>query len=109
MTIDVEYKRDVATVSLLATIGRTTFEVDTGRGILERIESRDYLVLAKDLILDAVVVLPLAGDKIREKQGAKIYVYEVMAPGGKPHFRFSDPYRETLRIHTKLVDEEVAP
>jgi len=33
----------------------------------------------------------------------------VMAPGKEPAWRYSDPYRKTLRIHTKHVDTEVAP
>ena len=35
--------------------------------------------------------------------GADTQLYEVMAPGGEPPFRYSDPYRRTLRIHTKHV------
>lgn len=109
LTISVEYKRGLDSVVLLATVGRTVFELDMGRGILERWESRDYLVLTKDLILGASPALPVAGDRIRETQGATVYVYEVMSPGDEPDYRFSDDYRETLRIHTKLVDEEAAP
>ena len=70
--------------------------------IVERWESRDYLIQAADLDLGE----PQRGDQIRETQGATIYKYEVMAPGKEPAFRFSDPYRKTYRIHTKLVGTE---
>ncbi|MBE3123763.1 MAG: hypothetical protein IMZ65_03080, partial [Planctomycetes bacterium] len=50
--------------------------------------------------------LPERGDRIREPQDGKTFVYEVMAPGKEPHYRFSDLYRRTLRIHTKQVATE---
>ena len=49
---------------------------------------------------------PQAGDKIAEVLGAELVIYEVMAPGREPCWRYSDPYRITLRIHTKQVDVE---
>lgn len=105
-TRTVTYERGVDTVDLSATIGRTIFEIDNGHGLLERIESRDYLVLAVDLVLSGSPVLPQRGDRIRETQAGTTYVYEVMAPGKEPHWRWSDPYRKTLRIHTKQIDVE---
>ena len=108
-TETVRYERGVDGVDLSATIGRTLFEVDSGYGVIERIESRDFLVLTSDLMLEGVAALPQRGDRIRETQGATIYVYEVMAPGKEPHYRCSDPYRKTLRIHTKHVATEAAP
>ena len=106
MTRSVLYQRGVSSVEVLATIGRTVFEVDNGYGVLERTESRDYLILAADLVLEGEKMLPERGDRIRETQGAQTFVYEVMAPGKEPHWRYSDPYRKTLRIHTKQVDTE---
>ena len=103
------YCRGVESVTVQATIGRTVFEVDDGTGILERIESRDFLILAADLVLAGGVKMPQRGDRIKETSGDKVYVYEVLAPGKEPHYRFSDPYRKTLRIHTKQVDLEDAP
>ena len=32
--------------------------------------------------------------------------YEVMAPGGEPVWRWSDPYHQVYRIHTKCITEE---
>jgi hypothetical protein len=74
--------------------------------VVERIESRDFLILAEDLVLDGTVVLPVRGDRIRETQGGKVYVYEVVAPGNEPCWRYSDPFRKTLRIHTKHIATE---
>ena len=91
-----------------ATIGRTEFEVDDGLGVLVRTESRDYLILAEHLVLDGQPALPQRGDRVRETDGSQTVVYEVMAPGKEPPWRYSDPYRKTLRIHTKQVDTEEA-
>ena len=102
----VTYQRGGASVDVRATIGRTVFEIDDGYGLIEKVESRDYLIPAADLVLNEQTTLPERGDRIQETQDDKVYVYEVMAPGKEPHFRFSDPYRRTLRIHTKLVATE---
>lgn len=109
MSIAVTYARGTSTLNnLAASVGKTVFMIDNGVGFTERIEGRDYLVTAADLILDAAVVLPKPGDRIRETQGTKTFSYEVMAPGNEPAYRYSDPYRKTLRIHTKLVAIEGA-
>jgi hypothetical protein len=106
MTSTVVYQRGVSSVEVPATIGRTVFEVDDGFGTLVRIESRDYLILAEHLVLDDQVTLPQCGDRIRETEGSQTHVYEVMAPGKEPPWRYSDPFRKTLRVHTKQIDTE---
>ena len=100
----VTYRRGGDSVTVTATIGRTEFELDDEFGVLRKIESRDFLISAADLVLNSVTVLPERGDEIDETQGSVTYTYEVMAPGKEPHYRFSDPYRRTLRIHTKQTD-----
>ena len=108
LTAPVTYVRGEASVELQATIGRTIFEQRDDYGVLEKVESRDFLVRTEDLVLGGLHALPERGDRVRETQEGKVYVYEVMAPGKEPHYRFSDPYRTTLRIHTKQVDVEEA-
>ncbi len=98
----VTYSRGIASNIVQSTIGRTVFEVSSDLGIVERWEARDYLIQAADLTLGE----PRRGDQIRETQGSQTFVYEVLAPGNEPAFRFSDPYRKTYRIHTKLVAME---
>ena len=102
----VTYARGAQSVEVSATIGKTTFEVDDGYGVLVRHESRDFLILTADLVLDAEQALPQRGDRIRETQGQQVFVYEVSAPGKEPCWRYSDPYRKTLRVHTQQVDTE---
>lgn len=100
----VKYKRGVDSVDVAASIGRTEFEIDDGFGVLQKFESRDFLILAAELVLSGASVLPERGDRIEETVGTTTWVYEVMAPGKEPAWRYSDPYRKTLRIHTKQVE-----
>ncbi len=108
MTRTMVYHRGGSSVEVSATIGQTTFEQADEFGGIQRLESRDYLIRTADLVLDAEIVLPAPGDRIHETSGASLFVYEVMAPGGEPPFRYSDPYRKALRIHTKHVATETA-
>ena len=105
----VTYARGVQSVELPATIGKTTFEVDDGYGVMVRHESRDFLILATDLIFNGTQETPQRGDRIREAQNQQVFVYEVSAPGKEPCWRYSDPFRKTLRIHTTEIDTEVLP
>ena len=105
-SVDVVYERGAEQVPLKATIGKTEFELDDGSGVVVRIQSRDYLIHAADLQLSGSPTLPVAGDRIRETQGDKTFVYEVMAPGNEPHYRYSDTFRKLLRIHSKYVASE---
>jgi hypothetical protein len=103
----VVYRRGAGEVAVQATVGRTLLKLDDGYGGV-RMEwtDRDFLIHAADLVLGAVAVLPERGDKVRETVGATTFVYEVMAPGKEPPWRWSDMYRKVLRIHTKQIGTE---
>lgn len=105
----VVYRRGTDEKEVQATIGKTEFEqVDDvgGAGLIHRVESRDFLVRTAELDLGAGPILPRAGDQVRETVGTSVFVYEVNAPGGQPPWRYSDPYRRVLRIHTKYIGTE---
>ena len=106
MSRTVVYKRGAEAKELQATIGKTEFEQADEAGLIHRTESRDFLIRTVNLDLGAGPILPRAGDQVRETVGASVFVYEVNAPGGQPPFRYSDPYRRTLRIHTKHIGTE---
>jgi hypothetical protein len=110
MSRPVVYERGADSVELRATVGRTVFEQvdEAAGGIIHKIESRDFLLLRSDLVLAGAPTLPKAGDRIRDSDGDGTQIYEVMAPGNEPPFRYSDPYRKTLRIHTKHIAAEAA-
>jgi len=66
-------------------------------------------VRAIDLILSGAQTEPQVGDRIKEPSGTTALLYEVMAQGSEPPFRFSDPERLTLRIHTKFIGLDMSP
>jgi hypothetical protein len=105
---EVIYQRGADQVAVQATIGKTEFEIDDGSGVIQRFQSRDYLIQTADLMLGGAPTLPVAGDRIRETVGDQTLLYEVLAPGNEPHFRYSDPFRKVLRIHSKHVGTENA-
>jgi len=103
----VVYRRGADEVSVQATIGRTLLKLDDGYGGV-RMEwtDRDFLIHAADLVVAGNPTLPERGDLIRETQGGKTFVYEVMAPGKEPAWRWSDVFRKVLRVHAKQVGVE---
>lgn len=109
MTRPVSYRRGLDSIDLVATVGRTLFEQTDQFGALHRSESRDYLIRASDLVLAGGPATPKPGDVVREDLGTEVLLYEAVALGGEPPFRFSDPDRLTLRLHTKFIGMEAAP
>jgi len=93
----VTYRRGTDTADVTATIGRSEFEAQDQNGVIERWESRDYLVPAADLPFGE----PERGDVIVETSGTIELQYEVASPRGVPVFRYGDAFRSIVRIHTK--------
>lgn len=105
---EVTYRRGAEEAQVRATIGRTLLKLDDGYGGVRMVwTDRDYLIRAADLVLGGIPAQPLRGDQIRETVGAQTLVYEVLAPGDEPPWRWADPHRQMLRIHTKQIATEV--
>jgi len=102
----VTYSRGAEEVTLNATIGKTTYEVDDEYGVRVQAEVIDFLIMADDMVLGGEKLLPEPGDKISVTRGVDIVVFEVMSLAGQGHYRFSDSYGQTLRVHTRQVDRE---
>lgn len=103
----VTYQRGTEQVTVPATIGRTLLKLDDGfGGVRMEWTDRDFLIHAAELVLGGSPALPARGDQVRETVGAVTFIYEVMAPGKEPAWRWSDPYRKLLRIHTKHLGTE---
>jgi len=94
----VTYRREATELGLQATFGRTEYEVEDDHGLRVAALVIDFLVAAADFA--PTFGEPEAGDQIV----ADGVVYEVMSLAGQGHWRWSDPHRQTLRIHTKEVD-----
>lgn len=93
LTSNVMYVRSDVQVAVPATIGRTKYEADDGHVVRVEFTDRDYLILAADLVLDGQPSEPQRGDVIREGNRE----FEVL------DWRYSDPYRVTLRITAAAV------
>jgi len=82
---------------IVAVPGRTVFNQRNESGLFVRVETRDFIVKREQLAAE-----PQRGDEI-EFGGRR---YEVLAPGGEPAWRWSDPMHTAFRIHTKLTEGE---
>lgn len=103
----VVYRRGADEVTVQAIIGRTLLKLaDDYGGVRMEWTDRDFLIAAEDLILGGQRTLPKRGDRILETDGSQTRMYEVLAPGNEPEWRWSDPHRKLLRIHTKSIGEE---
>jgi hypothetical protein len=92
-----EYRRDSQVKPIRATYGRTQYEVADESGLTINGQAWDFLILADELGFD-----PEPGDVI----AANGRRYEVMNLGGEGCWRWSDPYRQTYRIHTKDIGQD---
>jgi len=90
----VEYRHDPDAFAVNATYGKTDFEVADESGLTVQSHVWDFLILADELGFE-----PEPGDVIAA-DGRR---YEVMNLGGDGCWRWSDPYRQTYRIHTKDI------
>jgi len=90
----VEYRRGVDTYTVNATFGKTDYEVEDEYGMRVGAAVVDFLILTENLPFE-----PKAGDRII----ADGRTYEVMPLAGQGPWRWSDPYRQTYRIHTKDI------
>lgn len=86
--------------SVLAVVGKSTFESVDQNGVTESWESRDFIVYATDLPFGE----PQRHDRIAETVGGIVRVYQVSAPRGVPLFHYSDAFQSAVRIHTTRVD-----
>ena len=94
---EVEYRRDAETFTVQAVFGKTDYEVQDESGLRIGGFVCDFLILADELGLK-----PEVGDVIAA-HGRK---YEILDLGADGCWRWSDPYRTTMRIHTKDIGSD---
>lgn len=103
MTSEVSYQRaGQEPLPVPATFGKTEYDVADQTGASIRTQVTDFLMLAEDL---GVLYPPQRGD-ILIADGTQ---YEVLDLLGDGFWRWSDPYHNTLRIHTKDIGPPESP
>lgn len=99
----VTYRRGGTEAQITATIGDSAFESAGQSGVVERWESRDYLVSTADLPFGD----PERGDVIVENGGGLAVEYQVVTPNGVPPWHYGDAFRQIVRIHTTQTESGV--
>lgn len=97
----VSYTRASQTQPCLATVSRSSFETQSDNGVVERWESRDYIISYHELPFP----VPQRGDRITETAGDSTVSYEVCAPAGSPVWQWADAYGNAVRVHTKMISQ----
>lgn len=97
------YRRGDSYVEVQAVIGKTEFGEGETQDVVVTHRMRDYLVLTVDLVINGQAVLPEMGDRIEETASGKVHKHEVLASPSGEVFRYADPFRIQLRIHTKEI------
>ncbi len=102
----ITYVRGYDSVDVQATYGKKLLKIDDGfGGIRLQWTDMDFLIPAADLFFSyGDLVIPHRGDIIYLTIGDQTQTFEVFPFGNEPPWRFSDPYQQIIRVHTKLID-----
>lgn len=99
----VVFVRGASAVETKATVGSSSFEAANQSGVVERWESRDFIVRTDDLPFGE----PQRGDKVVETINGISVTYDVSSPRGVPLFHYGDAFRQTVRVHAVQSDSGV--
>ena len=103
----ITYQRGADSVSLCATFGRTKLMLANEFGTV-RIEwtDRDFILPAAALVLAGQVVKPRRDEVVTVDDGVELSTFQVLPYADEPHWKWCDPYRQMIRIHTQRVFTE---
>ena len=102
----ITYRRGRASLAFSATRGTSTFTDQDDMGIITIVTSDFIFPVSLIQALDATASLvePKAGDVIEiAGQGS----FQVLGSDNEPPFRYSDPARTQVRVHTKQISTNV--
>ena len=98
--VDIVYSRPKTghSVNLSRVVpGKTPHDVVSEGQLLERLQSRDYLIEVSKLRLNGANILPEKGDRITE--GSKVFA--ILSNGVDAQWKYTDQTRLIIRVHTK--------
>jgi hypothetical protein len=98
------YHRGNSYAQVRATVGSSTFEAQSQSGVIETWQSRDFIIKTSSLPFGE----PARHDTVVETIDGVDLTYEVTSPSGMPVFRYADPYRNCVRVHTIATDKSSA-
>lgn len=106
---EIVYKRGAVSVSLAASRQKTTHEVIDFSGMIVKVESHDFVVLAESLVDGSTLLTPLPQDTIEVTVGTVKSIFEVQAlsqPNGtrEQAYKPCDPWGHQIRIFTKFKE-----
>ena len=98
------YRRGSSSITLTAMKGQSEGVAEDSNGVVRmEYSDADFILAASELILGGSVVEPQRGDRIKHAADT----FEVFPLAKEKCFRYSDPGKTVLRIHTKLVKKAV--
>ncbi|MFI4855132.1 MAG: hypothetical protein ACIAQF_09190, partial [Phycisphaerales bacterium JB065] len=104
---EVVYRRGSKSVTVIASVGHTELDSITDDGSTTSYQSRDFKFTRSDLdgLMDnGREFEPEPGDRIIEPMPiGPDAVYEPMPMPGGQRWRWSDPNRTIIRVHTKRI------
>jgi hypothetical protein len=99
---EVIYSRGAASSTVLATHGRSSYDMTDSAGLILRYQLDDWLIDVADLVLDGTPIVPTKGDRVTDGDRT----FEVHPPPGQTVYRYTDGQRLVYRIHSQLIEDE---
>lgn len=97
----VTYHADGESVQLTAALGWSPFEITDELGRITTWRSRDFIILAAELVIGGQAIEPQRGHYILFTVGGQVERYTVQHPDPKQApWRYMDPTNTAFRIHT---------
>jgi hypothetical protein len=84
-------------------VGRSLYQAQDDRGVIEERDCRDFCGIAAELMLTGQTVIPMRGDRIVEQTSAGSDTYDLLPLESDKPYRFMDPGKLLLRVHTKRI------
>lgn len=102
--VDIVYIRGESSIEVKAVVGRSPQTVNDEGGLLIDIDSRPYMVMVEDLVIDDAATVPMRGDRIQQTIDGEDLLFEVLPTPGKQESQYSDAGRTQFRINTKRIE-----
>lgn len=101
--VPIVYSRGDGEVSLMATVGRSDFPIDSAEGPV-LLRTVDFLIAAGSIVFGSGgPTEPERADRITATIGEVEETYEVLPTEGTQPWRWSDPAQQQYRVHTQKI------